>query len=227
VTFESAGPFTRDDNVPGFGRGTPFTAKAFELDRGKVSDPIQVSRGWVVMRVAGIEEARLPELAEVEAKVRDTVAIEKAKETALAALRQDVDRIKSGAATLDSVAKDRGGEVKSSGSFNRTAPIGELGREPAVAEAVFTLDQGAVGGPIATKDRRRDLPGRRAHQGQRHRAREPQGRAARAGHQPAPRQPAALDHRAAPQRARGPLQPADPRAVRRAAADAGQRVGRA
>ena len=26
VTFESAGPFTRDENVAGFGRGTPFTA---------------------------------------------------------------------------------------------------------------------------------------------------------------------------------------------------------
>jgi peptidyl-prolyl cis-trans isomerase D len=151
VAFESAGPFTRDDNVPGFGRGTAFTAKAFELERGKISEPLQVARGWVVVRVAGIEEARLPELAEVEQKVREAAQIEKAKEAALAAMKQSADRVRSGGATLEQIATELGSEVKSSGSFNRSAPIGELGREPAVADAVFALDTGGVGGPIATR----------------------------------------------------------------------------
>lgn len=151
VAFESAGPFTRDDNITGFGRGTPFTAKAFELERDKVSDPVQVARGWVVLRVAGIEGARLPELAEVEATVKEAVLTEKAKESTLAALGQSAERVRGGGATLDQVATELGTEVKSSGAFNRSAPIGELGREPAVADAVFKLDTGAVGGPVATR----------------------------------------------------------------------------
>ena len=151
VAFESAGPFTRDDNVPGFGRGTAFTAKAFELERGKISEPLQVARGWVVVRVAGIEEARLPELAEVEQKVREAAQVEKAKEAALAAMQQSADRVRTGGATLEQIATELGAEVKSSGSFNRSAPIGELGREPAVADAVFALDTGGVGGPVATR----------------------------------------------------------------------------
>jgi peptidyl-prolyl cis-trans isomerase D len=151
VAFESAGPFTRDDNVAGFGRGTAFTAKAFELERGKISEPIQVSRGWVILRVAGIEEARLPELAEVEQKVRDAAQVEKAKESALAAMKESADKVRGGAATLDQVATELGVEVKSTGSFNRSAPIGELGREPALSEAVFALDAGGVGGPVATR----------------------------------------------------------------------------
>jgi peptidyl-prolyl cis-trans isomerase D len=151
VAFESAGPFTRDDNVAGFGRGTTFTAKAFELERGKISEPLQVARGWVILRVAGIEEARLPELAEVEQKVRDAVQIEKAKEAALAALAESADKVRAGAATLEQIATELGSEVKSTGSFNRSAPIGELGREPAVADAVFALDTGGVGGPVATR----------------------------------------------------------------------------
>jgi peptidyl-prolyl cis-trans isomerase D len=151
VAFESVGPFTRDDNVAGFGRGTAFTAKAFELERGKISEPLQVARGWVILRVAGVEEARLPELAEVEQKVRDAAQIEKAKEAALAALALSAERVRSGKATLEQIATELGSEVKSSGSFNRSAPIGELGREPAVADAVFALDTGGVGGPIATR----------------------------------------------------------------------------
>jgi len=151
VAFESAGPFTRDENVAGFGRGTPFTAKAFELDRGEVSEPVQVARGWIVLRVAAIEEARLPELNEVEDKVRDAVKIEKAKDAALAAMRASADKVKSGAATLEQIATELGTEVKSSGSFNRSAAIGELGREPALADAVWSLDQGGVGGPVATR----------------------------------------------------------------------------
>jgi peptidyl-prolyl cis-trans isomerase D len=151
VAFESAGPFTRDDNVAGFGRGTAFTAKAFELERGKISEPLQVARGWVILRVAGVEEARLPELAEVEQQVSDAVKAQKMKEAALATMQQGADKVKSGAATLEQVAAELGGEVKSSGSFNRSAPIGELGREPALADAVFALDTGAVGGPIATR----------------------------------------------------------------------------
>jgi peptidyl-prolyl cis-trans isomerase D len=151
VAFESAGPFTRDDNVAGFGRGTAFTAKAFELERGKISEPLQVARGWVIVRVAGIEEARLPELAEVEQKVREAAQIEKAKAAALAALEQSAAKVRGGQATLEQVATELGAEVKTSGSFNRSAPIGDLGREPAVTDAVFALDTGGVGGPVATR----------------------------------------------------------------------------
>jgi parvulin-like peptidyl-prolyl isomerase len=110
-----------------------------------------VSRGWVILRVAGIEEARLPELAEVEQKVRDAAQVEKAKESALAAMKESADKVRGGAATLDQVATELGVEVKSTGSFNRSAPIGELGREPALSEAVFALDAGGVGGPVATR----------------------------------------------------------------------------
>ncbi|HVR30146.1 MAG TPA: peptidyl-prolyl cis-trans isomerase [Thermoanaerobaculia bacterium] len=150
VVFESAGPFAREDNVPGFGRGTPFTTSAFELERGAVSEPIETTRGWVILRVAQIEEARLPELAEVEDRVREAVAAEKAKEAAVQALRQSADKLRAGA-SIEEVASELGVEVKSAGPFGRSGQIGDLGREPALAEAVFALEQGGVGGPVSTR----------------------------------------------------------------------------
>jgi peptidyl-prolyl cis-trans isomerase D len=150
VAFESAGPFAREDNVPGFGRSTTFTAAAFELERGKVSQPVQAARGWVVLRVASIEEARLPELAEVEARVREAVMAEKAKQVAMAELQKTADLIRSGT-PLEQVAAQLGVEVKSSGPFGRSGPVGELGREPALVEAAFATEVGGVGGPVTTR----------------------------------------------------------------------------
>jgi len=150
VAFESTGPFAREDNVPGFGRGTNFTATAFELEAGAVSEPIQTTRGWTLVRVAGVEEARLPELAEVEDRVRAAVVAEKAKDAALEALRQSADKVRAGA-PIEDVAAELGVEVKSSGPFGRSGPIGELGREPALADAAFALEAGSIGGPVTTR----------------------------------------------------------------------------
>ena len=149
VVFESAGPFAREDNLPGFGRATPFTAAAFELERGAVSEPTQTGRGWVILRVGSVEEARLPELAEVEGRVREAVVAEKIKEAAVEALRQSAEKLRAGM-PIEEVATELGVEVKSAGPFGRGAQIGDLGREPALAEAVFALDQGGVGGPVST-----------------------------------------------------------------------------
>ena len=150
VAFESAGPFAREDNVPGFGRGTAFTLAAFELESGAVSEPIQTTRGWVVLRVGAVAEARLPELGEVEERVREAVRAEKAREAAIASLRQSADKVRAGA-PIEEVAAELGAEVKSTGPFAREAAVGELGREPALSEAAFALDAGAVGGPVATR----------------------------------------------------------------------------
>jgi peptidyl-prolyl cis-trans isomerase D len=150
VAFESAGPFAREDNVQGFGRGTEFTTTAFELEGGKISQPFQASRGWVILRVAAVEDARLPELAEVEVEVREAVLADRASAAAQAALQQTADRVRGGA-RLEDQAKELGVEVKTAGPFGRSGPIGDLGREPVLAEAVFALESGAVGGPVSTR----------------------------------------------------------------------------
>ncbi len=56
--------------MPGIGRGTAFSSSAFALESGKVSPPVKTPRGLAILRVKEIKAPRLPELADVEAKVR-------------------------------------------------------------------------------------------------------------------------------------------------------------
>jgi peptidyl-prolyl cis-trans isomerase C len=68
----------------------------------------------------------------------------------MAALRDSADRLRAGT-PIEEIATALGVEVKSSGEFARSGAVGELGREPELAEAVFALEPGAVGGPVSTR----------------------------------------------------------------------------
>ncbi len=150
VSFATTAPFGRDDNVPGIGRGTEFTTRAFELAEGGVSEPLQVARGWVVLTVRGIEQPRLPELAEVRQQVlgdlRQARQLAAAKERLTAAL--DASREIS----LDDVAAELDVTLEEIGPFGATAPIGSLGRAPEITRLALTLEPGAVSGPIERAD---------------------------------------------------------------------------
>jgi peptidyl-prolyl cis-trans isomerase D len=56
VPVRSAGPFTREDAVPGVGKGNEFTGTAFSLSVGQVSGAVTTDQGAYVLRV----EERLP-----------------------------------------------------------------------------------------------------------------------------------------------------------------------
>jgi peptidyl-prolyl cis-trans isomerase D len=77
VSMVAVEPFGRDDNIPGIGRATEFTARAFELEIGAVSETLQVARGWVVLVLREIQAPRLPELDEVRASVVDLFRVER------------------------------------------------------------------------------------------------------------------------------------------------------
>jgi len=52
---------------------------AFSLPLGGVSDPIKTSRGWAVIKVERIEEAKVPTMSEVALKVKKAILEEKAE----------------------------------------------------------------------------------------------------------------------------------------------------
>lgn len=147
VTFLTTPAFGQEEAVPGIGRNPEFAAAAFGLDTGAWSQPVRVARGWAILRFKEAKPARLPELSEVEPRVRAAVQRERAGQLAAA----DLERAKAmltGGAKLDDVAKSLGLEVQESGEFARQGAIQGLGAAEAVAEAAMKLQAGAVGGPV-------------------------------------------------------------------------------
>jgi len=149
VMFITTPPFGSDEVVPGIGRGTPFSAAAFALAAGKTSTPVKIARGFAILSLVSESPARLPTLAEAEAKVRPAALRAKAGELALARLTQARGELASGK-SFDEIAKELAVEVKESGEFGRDGNIAGIADSRALISAALAGKAGDVGMPLPT-----------------------------------------------------------------------------
>ncbi|MDH3403039.1 MAG: SurA N-terminal domain-containing protein [Acidobacteriota bacterium] len=151
VTRTTTEAFGRDDNVPGIGRATEFTSRAFELEPGAVSEALQVARGWAVLALREIQPPRLPELDEVRAEV--TAAYRAARQLEIARERMAAAHATLGAGkTFAEVADELGATPEDAGPFGAGGSVGTLGRAADVARLALTLDEGAISEPLTHDD---------------------------------------------------------------------------
>ncbi len=151
VTLVSTSFFGRADAVPGIGRNPAFADAAFTLAAGAASAPVEVPRGFAVLRLREEKPAHPAELAEVEASVRAAVERDKALGLARAELERARARVADGAG-LDAFAAELGLEVVASAELTRTSTLGELGSARPVVEAALALAPGQIGGPVELAD---------------------------------------------------------------------------
>ena len=145
LTFAKSGRFGQQDPVPGLGLSPQLTTAAFALEKGQVSDPVQVPRGWAVLFLQEVHAARVPELAEVMPRVRLAVASDKQQQRAMT----DLERARQAGKPLEQVAQELGLEVQESEEFGGQGTIPGLGFNPELAQAALALPAGRVGGPVA------------------------------------------------------------------------------
>jgi parvulin-like peptidyl-prolyl isomerase len=128
----------------------PLVARAFELKKGEAAkDPLPVANGYALIAVEEIQPARLPDLKEIQDKVRADVISDKAFEksrVAAADLRARAQQAgpEKAAAALGLVRKESDGLVP------RGQPIGDLGAGAAVEAAVYSLPAGGLSEPVRT-----------------------------------------------------------------------------
>ncbi len=147
VLFLSTPAFGEGDPVPGVGRSADFAAAAFALAPGAASAPVEVPRGWALLRLREEKPAHTPILAEVEPRVRAAAQREKANRLAESRLAAAKAQLAAGT-SLDQIAKELELEVKESGDFTRAGSISGLGSARALADAALAMSPGAIGGPV-------------------------------------------------------------------------------
>ncbi|MCH7665926.1 MAG: peptidyl-prolyl cis-trans isomerase [Acidobacteria bacterium] len=145
VTFQATPAFAVDENVPSIGRSTLFASTAFELELGALSEPVRVTRGWALLRVAEIHQPRIPALDQVRTEAEGRLRTELVRKAALDRLTRDRD------AGVDALAGAIDAKVEESESFGADGPGGTLGSNSEIARAALAADQGDVVGPIATE----------------------------------------------------------------------------
>lgn len=142
--------FARNEPVAGLGMAPAVTSRAFDLKDNEVSEAIQTPQGYAFVTPTGRQEARVPPLEEVKARVREDVVKRKAVETA----RQKAASISAQLKTGDFAAgaKAAGLEVKTTELIARGSPIADAGVSPAIDAAAFAMPVGGVSDPIVTEN---------------------------------------------------------------------------
>jgi peptidyl-prolyl cis-trans isomerase D len=143
---------TRGGDLDFFGRGQmapEFEQAAFALKPGEVSDIVQTQFGLHIIKLTDRREATTRTLDEVRGQIEDQLRWERAQDEAQRTA-DELDRLISRPADLETVAQPRGLTVGESAPFARNEPISGLGMAPAVAEQAFTMNQGEVSDTIRT-----------------------------------------------------------------------------
>ena len=148
-TVQKSAPLGRGDVQPPLA-SAPLLARAFELKKGEAApDPLPVANGDAFISVEEIQPSRMPELKEVQDKVRADGIADKAfaKARAIAAdlrARAQRDGLQKAAAALGLVRK------QSDALVARGQPLGDLGASAAVETAVYSLPVGGLSEPVRT-----------------------------------------------------------------------------
>jgi parvulin-like peptidyl-prolyl isomerase len=115
---------------------------------GEVSEAIRTPQGFAFITVTGTQEARVPPLDEVRARVREDVVKKKAIDAARQNAASVAPKLKTG--DFAAAAKAAGLTAETTDLVARGAPIKEAGISPAVDAAAFSLPLGSVSDPIVT-----------------------------------------------------------------------------
>ena len=148
LTVGESSLFTKEEPIAGLGMAPAVAERAFELKDGEVSEAIRTPQGFAFITVTGRQDAYVPKLDEVKAKVRDEVIKKKATDVARQKAAAIGAQMKSG--DFNAAAKAAGLEVKTTDFILRGAPIGDIGVSPAVDSVAFAMQPGAVSDPIVT-----------------------------------------------------------------------------
>lgn len=136
--------------VPTIGSAEEITEILPGLDAGRVSDVIETSSGFYVIQIIERIPEQIPELSEVQERVRGSVAKEKALTFVKEKARDIVKKVNEAGLALEEVEGLK--DVRVAEPFTRRGRPIELPFVSGLAESVFKLEEGEAAGPFVTED---------------------------------------------------------------------------
>ncbi len=126
------GTLKKDDTVK------PFAEKAFSMAAGEISEPVRTRFGFHVIKVEEHRQASVKPLEAVKDKIRDKLALQKARDNAYDEALSVYD-ISFGGDDLVKNAKDMGLDLRTTGFFTQSRGPEDLENAGKFAETAFAL----------------------------------------------------------------------------------------
>ncbi len=140
--LESTVFFAENEQIPGIKTQdhTNFARTAFALQGDDVSALLELSDGYYILQLIEKKSAQVPELKDVEKRVRQDLLQEEKKKSAREAAEQFLAALKNGD-DFYKLAEKKALAVASTGPFKRGNQIPEIGYAPSVSETAFLLSR--------------------------------------------------------------------------------------
>lgn len=147
LAVADSGLFARDEPLAGLGFAPAVSAKAFEMEVGKVSEKLQTQGGFAWIALVDVKPSAMPTLEEVKDKVKEDVQRTKAVDVAKAKAEA---MAKAAGANFAAAAKAAGVEVKTTDLIARGTALPDIGVNQAIEDVVFKLKAGETSAAIPT-----------------------------------------------------------------------------
>lgn len=149
VTEVKADKVASGEALPEVGNSADFQSATAALNKGEVSQPIQIVGNKIVIAVlTGIDPARAAQFAEVQDKVRERYLDEKSREVMQQKAKDAVAQAKAAGGDLRKIAQSLNLEYKAIPEFSRDGAAEGIGSAGFLQEA-FSQPAGSVIGPIS------------------------------------------------------------------------------
>ncbi len=139
IEVERSEFFTKSSGLSGYSLDSSQVERLFGLKKGEVTEsPLLLDNGYLLAGKIAAEPSQVKPLAEVRDSIEQTLRRKKALDVAKEKAEADLQTLQSQAQLPQKLAT----ELKTSEAFNRQGSIPGLGRNPQLAQHVFSRDPG-------------------------------------------------------------------------------------